>query len=149
MAEFTFHDLRVARESRFDARWKFAQVFNYSEDVIERIETGKQTPTSKQVDHWEELTQTPGLWHRWMISNDDAYRRRYKNAPVPHNTHSAIRALHYEMKDVFMMNGDVERALLKGKPDVIDDPALKEKYKTEVQEMVSAGAAALAELEKE
>lgn len=149
MAEFTYHDLRKARESRFQSRWQFAAKFNYSEDVVERIETGKQPPTSAQVDSWEEVTQTPTLWHRWMLSNDDAYRKRYKSAPIPHSTHSAVRTLHYKMQNVLMLNEEVEQALLTGKPDYIDEPVLREKYKLQLQEMVSAGAAALAELEKE
>lgn len=149
MAEYTHHDLRKARESRFPSRWQFAQAFNYSEDVIERIETGKQLPTSAQVDSWEEITQTPMLWHRWMLSNDDPYRKRYKEAPTPHNALAAVRQLHYEMMDVSNLLEPVERALITGKPDFIDDPILREEYKKQLQEMVSAGAAALAELEKE
>lgn len=148
MAECTHAELRKARESRFKARWMFAQVFNYSVDVIEEIENGKQIPSSEQVDRWEELTETPGLWHRWMCSNDDAYRKRYKDAPVPHSTLAAFTLLKHEMKDVLELRDSVEKSLVSGKQDVIDDPRLLEKYKKELQEMMAAGAATLAELEK-
>ena len=134
MAEFTYLDLRKARESRFDARWKFAQVFHSSEDVIERIETGKQKPTSEQVDLWEELTGIPGLWHRWMCSNDEAYRKRYKNMQYTGLANSILGTKH-ELMDVLALQDEMERDAI---DELISNPELGKRYITEASEAASS-----------
>lgn len=144
MAECTKMDLRKAREARKLARWELAQMMGVSEDTIERWENAKDTstPTPDDVDRMGELLEDPTLWHRWMLSNVESYRKRYFDAtdlslPV------SLQRLGYEIQDVMILHDKAVRDALDGR---IDDPLLLEEYKKEMREMIAAASDSLSKL---
>ena len=142
MAECTHLDLRKAREARDWPRWKLAQEVGVSEDTVERWETGKSMPTPDDVDRIGEAVGDPQLWHRWMLSNVDSYRKRYIDAtdlslPV------ALQRLSLEIQDVQEMYNAVARDALDGK---IDNQQLRKEYQKQLRELTAAVTDALNKL---
>lgn len=145
MAEFTYLELRKARETRFSSRRQLAEVIGVSEDTIERWETGKQLPTPEDVDRIEDAVQMPGLWHAWMCSNCDSYRKRYKGVKL-NGLFSAVVSVRHEMTDVLNIQEAAERDAITG---AIDDPMLRRQYRKELSELVATASAALARIPTE
>ena len=142
MAEFTHLDLRKARETRFSSRWQLAEKIGVSPDTVERWETGKQKPTPEDVDHIEEATGVKGIWHAWMCSNCDSYRKRYQNMRQ-NNLLASIVSVRHEMGDVMKLLDVVERAAISGD---INDPSLCKQFRKDLVEAVAAASDALSKL---
>ncbi len=77
MPECTYIDLENARLRLKIPRWKLAGSLGVSESTIARWENGEIRPDPDDVDRFATAVGDPTLWHRWMISTYDSYRRRY------------------------------------------------------------------------
>ena len=142
MAECTHLDLRKAREARGWPRWKLAKETGVSEDTVERWETGKSLPAPDDVDRIGDAVGDSTLWHRWMLSNCDSYRKRYIDAtdlslPV------ALQRMNFEMQDVQRLYEAVARDALDGR---VDNQQLREKALHEIKELVAAATDAMSKL---
>lgn len=142
MAEFTHNDLKKARETRKMSRAILAEIVFVSEDTLERWESGKSRPDPEDVDRIGEALGDKTLWHKWMLSNYDSYRKRYIDAEN-YDLPIAIMKSRYELTDVLSLQDAVERGAITGQ---IDDPILKEKYRKEVQGAIASLSAVLQKL---
>ena len=77
MPEFRGYELRTAREQAGLRLWQVAQEIHTSESCIRRWEGDEAEPSPEVIDQLEELYKCPMLWHRWMLSHSDSYRRHY------------------------------------------------------------------------
>lgn len=134
MAECTNLDLKIAREAQKMPRWKLATMVNVSESTIERWESGETQPHPDEIDRIADALGDATLWHRWMLSNYESYRRRYINSPNFDLPVSLMR-VRQEVADVASLQDRIERDSLDGK---IDDPVLKAAYAKEIRELVPA-----------
>lgn len=135
MAEFTYKDLKTARESRKIKRWELANELGVSEDTIYRWESGSQRPDPDDIGNIERVLNMPGLWHKWMLSQYDSYREKYTKVPeVGHLTAEVVRMKH-EVLDIIPLFDAIERDTLDGK---IDDPKLWEAFRKECREAVAS-----------
>jgi transcriptional regulator with XRE-family HTH domain len=134
MEEFTYKELKKAREAAHVTQWQAANACGVSEDLIKRWERGDSKPTPEDVDNLCELYGDPTIWHRWMCSNHDSYRKRYI-AVESYSLPAAIMRSRYEIQDVVKMQEAVERDAMTGR---IDDPELRTKYRKELEEMVAS-----------
>jgi transcriptional regulator with XRE-family HTH domain len=143
MAEFTNQELRLAREALKIPRWKLAADVNVSESTIERWETGETQPHPDEVDRVAAALGDPTIWHRWMLSNYDSYRKRYINGNNGLELPVALMSVRHELCDVLNLQDKIERDSVDGK---IDDQRLKEAYTKEVKEALAALADSLQRL---
>lgn len=123
-AEYTEKDLRKAREAHGYPRWKLGEMLGVSESTVERWESGESVPTPDDVDHIGEVLSDPGLWHKWMLSHYDSYRRRYIGVEDLALPVSVMRS-RYAMEDVAAMQSAVERDVM---DSGLDDKSLRAKY---------------------
>ncbi len=105
-----------------------------SESTLARWENGEIRPDPDDVDRLATAVGDLTLWHRWMLSTYDSYRRRYVES-IDQSLSVSIARSKYEMEDVMNIQKPVERDALDG---VIDDPRLKASYIKEVREAISA-----------
>lgn len=143
MPECTNIDLENARMRRKLPRWKLARLLGVSESTIARWENGEILPEPDDVDRFATAVGDLTLWHRWMLSTYDSYRRRYVDT-VEQSLPVSIARSKYEMADVMALQEEVERDALDG---VIDDPKLKATYAKEIREAVAALSDTLQRLE--
>ena len=136
MAEFTFQDLRKAREARKIPRWQLANETGVSEDTVERWETGKALPHPNDVSRIEHALHAEGemLWYRWMYSNIDSFRER-NPAPVVSELLAAVVSVRYELADVQALHDQLARDAIDGR---IDDPKLRAQALKEISEARAA-----------
>lgn len=134
MPECTNQDLRKAREAREDMpRWKLGSLIGVSESTIERWERGEVLPTPDDVDRIGEAVGDPTLWHRWMLSNVESYRRRYsetRNLSLP----VAIMSVGHLVDDMRALQDEAERDAIDGK---IDDPKTRIGYEQTLKSMIA------------
>ncbi len=145
MPECTHIDLENARLRRKTPRWKLAGSLGVSESTIARWENGEIRPEPDDVDRFANAVGDPTLWHRWMLSTYDSYRRRYVaclDQPLP----VSISRSKYEMSDVMALQEQAGRDALDG---TIDDPKLKAAYGKEIKEAIAALTDTLQRLEAE
>ena len=145
MSECTNTDLENTRLRQKIPRWKLAWMLGVSESTIARWESGEIRPDPDDVDRFATAVSDPTLWHRWMLSTYDSYRRRYVNC-VDQSLSTSISRSKYEMEDVIALQGRAERDALDGK---IDDPKLKAEYGKEIKEAIAALTDTLQLLEPE
>ncbi len=147
MAEFTYSELRRAREARKIPRWQLASQIGVSEDTIERWETGKAVPHPDDVSSIEHALDAEAemLWHRWMLSNCESYRERYKEARAC-GLLSAVVSVRHEIGDVLAMQDKIERDAIDG---TLDDPETRATYRRELEEAQASITQALAQIGKE
>lgn len=147
MAEYTYLDLRKAREARKLTRWQLAEKVGVSEDTLERWETGKAIPADNDVGRIEHALGAEGemLWYRWMYSNVDSFRER-NPAPVISELLAAVVSVRYELADVQALHDQLARDAIDG---TIDDPALRAKAHKEITEARAALARLDARIGKE
>jgi len=143
LPECTNIDLENARVRRKLPRWKLAGLLGVSESTLARWENGEIRPDPDDVDRFATAVGDPTLWHRWMISTYDSYRKRYVNA-MDQSLPVSIARSKYEMADVMALQERVERDALDG---TIDDPKLKASYTKEIREAVAALTDTLQRLE--
>ena len=134
MAECTNLDLRKAREARKMPRWQLAQQLGVSADTIERWERGEVKPEPDDVDRMGEALQAPDLWHQWMLSNCESYRKRYLGVETLALPVSVMR-LRYAMEDALAMMNPVERDVIDGR---LDDQRLKESFSQALKLLIAA-----------
>lgn len=142
MAEFTHLELRDARDAKKIPRWKLASEVNVSEETIERWESGKCAPGPEDVDRIGEALNDPTLWHRWMLSHYDSYRRRYistQNLALP----VAIANLGLKVDDLTGLQRAALSDAIDGK---IDDPSLRNSYRARLQEIIAAASTAMQQI---
>lgn len=146
MAEYTYLDLRKAREARKLTRWQLSNLIGVSEDTLERWETGKQMPTPDDVGHIEDAlgARCELLWARWMYSNVESYRTRNARPQVSELL-AAVVSVKYEMADVQGLQEQLERDAIDGH---IDDEDLRAKAMKEIEEAQTALARLRAQIEK-
>ena len=145
MPECTNTDLENTRLRQKIPRWKLAGMLGVSESTIARWESGEIRPDPDDVDRFAIAVSDPTLWHRWMLSNYDSYRRRYIDSKEASGLSALMGRYRYETGDVMAIHNIAERDALDGK---IDDPQLKQKLIKELQEQIAAGSDLLQELLK-
>ena len=134
MAECTNLDLRKAREARKMPRWQLAQQIGVSADTIERWERGEVKPEPDDVDRMGEALQAPDLWHQWMLSNCESYRKRYLGVETLTLPVSVMR-LRHAMEDALAMMNPVERDVIDGR---LDDQHLKSSFSQALKLLIAA-----------
>lgn len=138
MEEFTYKDLQKLRKSRDMTQWQLAAAAGVSEDTVGLWERGKQKPDPDDVDRIEEALGVAGLWHRWMYSNCDSYRKRYRNVDVSSDLLWATISTQKELEDVLQLIPEIIHSLLTGEKGKIDDSLLKERAKNELDEAIAS-----------
>jgi DNA-binding XRE family transcriptional regulator len=136
VAEFTYLELKRARETRKIPRWQLANQLGVSEDTLERWENGKQDPHPDDVSNIEHAlgAETEAIWHRWMLSNCESYRERYRR-PSPTGFWPRCSASGTNWVTLLAMQERVERDAMDGQ---LDDPVLRASYLKEIDEAVAA-----------
>jgi len=134
MAEITNTDLKIAREARKIPRWKLAAELHVSESTIERWESGETQPHPDEIDRLADALGDPMLWHGWMMSNYESYRRRYIHAD-DHDLPVALMHVRHEVADLLALQDRIERDSVDGK---IDDAVIGAAYVREIRELVPA-----------
>jgi len=147
MSECAGKDLQNARIRADMRQWEVANACNVGESTIRRWESdsNESKPQPDDIDRYAQAVNDPTLWHRWMLSHYDSYRRRYINGSPDNGLFNAMARLKYEMEDVFQLHGNAERDSFDGK---IDDLHLKAQYIKELKDMIAAATDALQELLK-
>ena len=137
MEEFTKIDLRNARDARKMPRWKLGNAVGVSEDTIARWEDPDDTamPTPDDIDRIGEALEDETIWHRWMVSNCDSYRKRYINVP-DYSLPISINRVRHVINDIMELQDQMERDAMDGK---IDDRQLGGMYE-ELLKMLVASA---------
>lgn len=102
-----------------------------SETTIARWEADEALPDPEDVDTLERVYKAPGLWHRWMRSHYDSYRKRYPEVMEDNGLALAVVDVRHQMQDVMALQDKVERDAMDGR---IDDQPTKERYRKELQE---------------
>ncbi len=133
MPECTNQDLRNAREAQNIPRWKLGSLIGVSESTIERWERGEVLPSPDDVDRIGEAVGDPTLWHRWMLSNVESYRKRYsetRNLSLP----VAIMSVGHRMEDIKALQYMVERDAVDGQ---IDDAKTRDEYERAIKNLIA------------
>ena len=126
-------------------RWKLAVAVNVSESTLERWESGETMPHPDEVDRIADALGEPMIWHRWMLSTYDSYRRRYISSDDYSLPVMAMK-LRHEMDDVRALQDALERDAIDGRMD--DEPLLNRTI-TELQQMIQAGSELLQRLTRQ
>lgn len=134
MSECTAKDLRSAREAAGLTIWKAAAALNVGETTLRRWEHGEVIPQSADVSRMERLYRVPGLWHRWMRSNDDAYREHYPAKTIDMVLPAAVTNIRFRMTDMQEMQEAAERDALDGQ---MDDEQILNHYREQLQQLQS------------
>ena len=142
MPECTNLDLKKARETLKMPRWKLAAAINVSESTLERWESGESMPHPDEVDRIADALGDPLIWHRWMLSNYDSYRRRYIGSDDYSLPVMAMK-LRHEMDDVRNLQDALERDAIDGH---VDDQQLLNHSVTELKQMIQASTELLQRL---
>ena len=145
MPECTGKDLQSARTRAEMTQWQAGNACGVSEHTIQRWESDSKDsqPKPDDVDRFAQAVGDPTLWHRWMISHYDSYRRRYIGGGNSAELSSLLSRLRLEMQDMQALYDSVERDALDGR---IDDAPLKERCRKELQELIAAGSDLLQKL---
>lgn len=99
MTEFGGNELRKARENAGIRQWQIASEIGVCEALIGRWERGEAFPSPDDVDRLEIAYKAPGLWHKWMLSNCDSYRRHYRGVDETTTAGSVLRG-RFAIEDV-------------------------------------------------
>lgn len=134
MAEYTEKDLRKAREARNLSRWKLGELLGVSESTVERWETGETKPTPEDVDRLGEALSDPLMWHKWMLSNCESYRKRYIGCEDLALLGSVVRN-RYALNGVTEMQDAIERDVMDGR---LDNKALGDRYAQAIRAAIAA-----------
>ena len=140
MPEFAPTDLKAARVRSKKLQYAVAADCGVSERTIQRWESGDLQPEPDDVDRYAAACEDATLWHRWMISHYDSYRRRYIGGVAFDSLAASMSKLRFEMDDVLQLYGRAERD---GQDGAIDDPQPKTAFTKELKDLVSAASALL------
>lgn len=145
MPEFRGYELRTAREQAGLRLWQVALEIHTSESCIRRWEGDEAEPSPEVIDQLEELYKCPMLWHRWMLSHSDSYRRHY--SPISDTTTmGSVLRNRYAIEDILRLQEAIER-------DVSDDGKIdnmmnRDKYIELIKKAVACLSDTLARIEK-
>lgn len=139
-AECTEKDLRAARKRAKMTQWQASQAIGVSESTMARWESGEVIPDPEDVDALEVMYKAPGLWHRWMRSHYDSYRKRYPEDPANRDLPLAIVNVRHQLEDVRALQDAMERDAMDGR---MDDPQMAARYQKELRELQAAAGEAL------
>lgn len=143
MAECTNIELRKAREAKALTRWQLGNMLGVSESTIERWERGEVMPSPDDIDRLGDSVGDPQLWHDWMLSNCESYRKRYRcdEAKDTVNTPMRVMRTRYAMEDLQGLQAQTERDAMDN--GYVDDPALRKAYSDKLKAAIAVLAAAL------
>lgn len=132
--------LQRLREAAKFSRREAAPLLGMSEETLRRIETvdfdrnRDQQPTSGDLARMESVYRVPGLWYRFLHSNDDAFRDHLP--PLPEfSTQGALMAFFAEATEAIMLQKDALKDAADGR---MDNPDLKRRLVEEVQDVAAA-----------
>lgn len=135
MTEFGGNELRKARENAGIRQWQIASEIGVCEALIGRWERGEAFPSPDDVDRLEIAYKAPGLWHKWMLSNCDSYRRHYRGVDETTTAGSVLRGR-------FAIERDVSE------DGRIDNPINRDKYEEVLRKVIACLTDTLARIEK-
>lgn len=139
MTEFGGNELRKARENAGIRQWQIASEIGVCEALVGRWERGEAFPSPDDVDRLEIAYKAPGLWHKWMLSNCDSYRRHYRGVDETTTAGSVLRG-RFAIEDV--MGRDVSE------DGRIDNPINRDKYEEVLRKAIACLTDTLAQIEK-
>lgn len=145
MSECTNIDLRKARDAKNLTRWQLGNMIGVSESTIERWERGEVQPSPDDVDRIGEAVGDPTLWHRWMISNVDSYRKRYsktRNLALP----VAIMSVGHMVDDMQAIQEAAERDAVDG---ILHDARTRTEYVQKLNDLISRCTDALQQIKNQ
>lgn len=134
MAEYTEKDLRKAREAQGLSRWKLGEIVGVSESTVERWESGETRPTPEDIDRIGEALHEPLMWHKWMLSNCESYRKRYIGCEDLALLGSVVRN-RYALNGVSAMQAAIEQDVMDGR---LDDKKLGADYANAIKNAIAA-----------
>lgn len=133
--------LRKARENAGYARPAAARMLSVSPETVARWENPMDTtmPRSADVSRMEDAYRCPGLWYRWMYSNDDGFRDRM---PPPGETdvRASVLSLYASVSRLVEEQAKLMRDAADGR---IDDPALSTRLRSVSGDTIVAAQALL------
>lgn len=145
MQEFRGFELKSAREAAKFKVWQAAQLLHVSETTLRSWENDEYEPSPDTIDRLEDLYKCPGMWHKWMMSHCDSYRRRFNPVTDTTTTGSIVRN-RYAFADFTGLQEAMERdALDNGQ---IDNQMNREKYIELIKKTLAYLMDTLARLEK-
>lgn len=145
MTEFGGNDLRKARENAGIRQWQIASEIGVCEALIGRWERGEAFPSPDDVDRLEIAYKAPGLWHKWMLSNCDSYRRHYRGVDETTTAGSVLRG-RFAIEDVMGLQSAIERDV--SEDGRIDNPINRDKYEEVLRKAIACMTDTLARIEK-
>ena len=135
MAVFAGSDLRVWREKQGITAADLAERISVDATTIYRYESGKLKPNPDVMYEICEVLGDVDKWTTWMRTEYPAsYGRMHPETPS-HPLPGALLNLFAEMADVQDLQREAARDGADGR---IDDPAMQEKIRKEVTEMIQA-----------
>lgn len=136
MAETNKSALRIARENAGYSRAAAADLLAVHPDTVRRWEDpmDSTTPRSADVSRMEDTYRCPGLWYKWMYSNDDGFRDRM---PPPGETdvRGTVLSLYAAVSRLVEEQAKLMRDAADGS---IDDPALAKRIRTVSGDAIAA-----------
>ena len=145
MPEFRGYDLRTAREQAGLRLWQVAQGIHTSESCIRRWEGDEAEPSPEVIDQIEEMYKCPMMWHRWMLSHSDSYRRHY--SPISDTTTiGSVLRNRYEIEDILRLQEAIECDV--SDDGKIDNMMSRDKYVELIKKAVACLSDTLARIEK-
>ena len=102
--------------------------------AVSRWETGETKPTPEDVDRLGEALSDPLMWHKWMLSNCESYRKRYIGCEDLALLGSVVRN-RYALNGVTEMQDAIERDVMDGR---LDDKALGDRYAQAIRAAIAA-----------
>jgi transcriptional regulator with XRE-family HTH domain len=145
MTEFGGNELRKARENAGIRQWQIASEIGVCEALIGRWERGEAFPSPDDVDRLEIAYKAQGLWHKWMLSNCDSYRRHYRGVDETTTAGSVLRG-RFAIEDVMCLQSAIERDV--SEDGRIDNPINRDKYEEVLRKAIACLTDTLARIEK-
>lgn len=145
MTEFGGNELRKARENAGIRQWQIASEIGVCEALVGRWERGEAFPSPDDVDRLEIAYKVPGLWHKWMLSNCDSYRRHYRGVDETTAEGSVLRG-RCAIEDVMCLQSAIERDV--SEDGRIDNPINRDKYEEVLRKAIACLTDTLARIEK-
>lgn len=146
MEAFSGIDLQAALRARGMTVADLAERVPYDASTISRYMSKKLTPDPDTIYLIAMALGDPDIFRRWMRTLwPDSYGRMHPatvELPMP----GAVMTLYAEMEDVNQLMTAFMRDAADGR---LDDPGLRDRVKTQVGELVSAGQQIMRLLEKE
>ncbi len=135
MAVFTGRDLKKWRDAQGISAADLAERISCDVTTIYRYESGKLKPNPDVMFEICEALGDVDCWTRWMRTEFPASYGRMHPETSSYTLAGALMSMFAEMGDVL----EIERESLRdGADGTINDPALREKIRKEVTEMIQS-----------